>query len=150
MKKLTTIFAALALFVSASASASAFAASDRPVSISELPAVSQQFITKYFAGTEVSYAKIDDGIWDKSYDVIFANGCKVEFSKNGEWKEVDCKRSEVPAGIVPGALSSYAAKHHAGRKIVSIDRDKRDYELKLDNGLELKFDLKFNLIEIDD
>ena len=38
----------------------------------------------------------------------------------------------------------------AGRKIVSIDRDKRDWEVKLDNGLDLKFDLHFRLIEIDD
>ena len=29
-------------------------------------------------------------------------------------------------------------------------RDKRDYEVKLTNGLELTFDLKFNLIDIDD
>ena len=35
-------------------------------------------------------------------------------------------------------------------KIVSIDRDKRDWEVKLDNGLDLKFDLQFRLIEIDD
>lgn len=33
---------------------------------------------------------------------------------------------------------------------VSIDRDKRDWEVKLDNGLDLKFDLHFRLIEIDD
>lgn len=31
-----------------------------------------------------------------------------------------------------------------------IHRDKRDYEVKLTNGLELTFDLKFNLIDIDD
>ena len=29
-------------------------------------------------------------------------------------------------------------------------RDSRDYEVKLSNGLELTFDLKFNLIDIDD
>ena len=42
------------------------------------------------------------------------------------------------------------AKNFAGRKIVSIDRDKRGYEVKLDNGLDLKFDPKFRLVEIDD
>ena len=31
----------------------------------------------------------------------------------------------------------------------AIDRDRRDYEVELDNGLDLKFDLKFRLIDID-
>ena len=66
------------------------------------------------------------------------------------WKEVDCKYGEVPAAIVPQQIRDYVAKNFAGRKIVSIDRDKRDWEVKLDNGLDLKFDLQFRLIEIDD
>ena len=34
-------------------------------------------------------------------------------------------------------------------KILKIERDKKDYEVKLSNRTELKFDLKFNLIDID-
>ena len=60
------------------------------------------------------------------------------------------KYGEVPAAIVPQQIRDYVAKNFAGRKIVSIDRDKRDWEVKLDNGLDLKFDLQFRLIEIDD
>ena len=56
----------------------------------------------------------------------------------------------VAAAIVPQQIRDYVAKNFAGRKIVSIDRDKRDWEVKLDNGLDLKFDLQFRLIEIDD
>ena len=56
----------------------------------------------------------------------------------------------LPAAIVPQQIRDYVAKNFAGRKIVSIDRDKRDWEVKLDNGLDLKFDLQFRLIEIDD
>ena len=52
--------------------------------------------------------------------------------------------------VVPQQIRDYVAKNFAGRKIVSIDRDKRDWEVKLDNGLDLKFDLQFRLIEIDD
>ena len=81
---------------------------------------------------------------------VFVNGAKVEFTKNGEWKDVECKYGEVPAAIVPQQIRDYVAKNFAGRKIVSIDRDKRDWEVKLDNGLDLKFDLQFRLIEIDD
>ena len=147
MKKLTIIFASLALMAS---SVSAFAGNDRIITVAELPAASQQFIKAHFAGVEVSYAKVDEEMFDKDYKVVFVNGSKVEFAKDGAWKEVDCKYGEVPAAIVPQQIRDYVAKNFAGRKIVSIDRDKRDWEVKLDNGLDLKFDLQFRLIEIDD
>ena len=123
MKKFTILLASLAVMAS---SVPAFAGKDRIITVGELPAVAQQFVQTHF------------------------NGSKVEFAKDGAWKEVDCKYGEVPAAIVPQQIRDYVAKNFAGRKIVSIDRDKRDWEVKLDNGLDLKFDLQFRLIEIDD
>ena len=147
MKKFTIILASLALMAS---TLTAFAGNDRIITVAEFPAVSQQFIKAHFAGVEVSYAKVDEEMFDKDYKVVFVNGSKVEFAKNGQWTDVDCKYGEVPAAIVPQQIRDHVAQHFAGRKIVSIDRDKRGYEVKLDNGLELKFDLKFRLIEVDD
>ena len=147
MKKFTIILASLALMAS---TLTAFAGNDRIITVAELPAVSQQFIKAHFAGVEVSYAKVDEEMFDKDYKVVFVNGSKVEFAKNGQWTDVDCKYGEVPAAIVPQQIRDHVAQHFTGRKIVSIDRDKRGYEVKLDNGLELKFDLKFRLIEVDD
>ena len=147
MKKFTIILASLALMAS---TLTAFAGNARIITVAELPAVSQQFITAHFAGVEVSYAKVDEEMFDKDYKVVFVNGSKVEFAKNGQWTDVDCKYGEVPAAIVPQQLRDYVAKNFAGRKLVSLDRAKRDWEEKLDNGLELKFDLKFRLIEVDD
>ena len=147
MKKLMMILAGTALMVT---SAPAFAGNDRPIAVGELPATAQQFIKAHFAGVEVSLSKVDEELFDKDYKVVFVNGAKVEFTKNGEWKDVECKYGEVPAAIVPQQIRDYVAKNFAGRKIVSIDRDKRDWEVKLDNGLDLKFDLQFRLIEIDD
>ena len=85
----------------------------------------------------------------QDYKVVFVNGAKVEFAKNGEWKDVECKYGEVPAAIVPQQIRDYVTKNYPKNKIVAIDRDRRDYEVELDNGLDLKFDLKFRLIDID-
>ena len=131
MKKFTILLASLAVMAS---SVPAFAGKDRIITVGELPAVAQQFVQTHFKAVEVSYAKVDEEL----------------FAKDGAWKEVDCKYGEVPAAIVPQQIRDYVAKNFAGRKIVSIDRDKRDWEVKLDNGLDLKFDLHFRLIEIDD
>lgn len=138
MKKLMMILAGAALLAT---SAPAFAGNDRPIAVGELPAVSQEFIKTHFAGVEVSFSKVDEELFDKDY--------KVEFAKNGEWKDVECKYGEVPAAIVPQQIRDYVTKNYPKNKIVAIDRDRRDYEVELDNGLDLKFDLKFRLIDID-
>lgn len=34
--------------------------------------------------------------------------------------------------------------------MLKLERDRRDYEVELDNGFEMKFDLDFRLIDLDD
>lgn len=45
-------------------------------------------------------------------------------------------------GIVPQQIRDYVTKNYP-KQIVAIECDRRDYEVELDNGLDLKFDLKF-------
>ena len=123
---------------------------DRPIHITQLPQVSQQFIKQHFANEKVAYAKMERDFLEIRYEVVFTSGSKIEFLKNGEWKEVDCKYATVPANIIPPQIKQFIETNYPGASAVQIDRDKRDYEVKLSNRLELTFDLKFNLIEIDD
>lgn len=81
---------------------------------------------------------------------MLADGTKLEFNGDGEWKDVDCKYGAVPAAIVPKQITDYVAKHYPDVKIIKIDRDRRDYEVSLSNRLELTFDMQFNLVDIDD
>ena len=85
-----------------------------------------------------------------SYEVVLDNSVKIEFLKDGEWKEVDCKYSAVPAAIVPSAIAKYVEGNYENVQIVKIDRSKREYDVDLSNKLELTFDSRFNLIDIDD
>lgn len=128
----------------------AFADNDKPINVSQLPNNAQKFIEMYFNNVKVSYAKKDSGWINVDYEVVFVNGFKAEFDKNGNWKDVESpKGQEVPKGIVPKEIVTYIETNHSGCKIKDISRDNRDYEVDLNNGIDLKFDLKFNLIEID-
>lgn len=147
MKRLTIILAPL--FVALSV-LPASAGNDRIITVGELPAASQQFISTCFKEVEVSYAKVDEEWFDKEYKVVFVDGSKVEFVRSGAWKEVDCKYGEVPAGVVPAPIRDCVATRFSDRRIVSIERDRRSYDVKLDNGLELEFDANFRLVDIDD
>ena len=146
MKKLLILAAAVFALGTSTVSAD----NDRPISVSELPEKAQQFIRQHFPNEKVSVAKMERELFDTTYEVIFTSSSKVEFLKNGDWKEVDCKYSTVPAAIIPQQIAQYVSQYYPDTSVVQIDRDKRDYEVKLTNGLELTFDLKFNLIDIDD
>jgi len=147
MKTLKIFLLALVATVS---SFTAKADDDRAISVGQLPAKSQEFIQSHFKGIDVSYAKVERDYFDKSYEVRFVNGSKVEFEKNGEWDNVDCHKDKVPDGIVPAQIEEYVNKNHSGQQIVKIDRDRRNYEIELRNGIEIKFDLRFHVIGYDD
>lgn len=141
------------LFLVAIFSVGVFVASadnDKLIDKSQLPEQAQQFINSHFAGVKLTYAKEECSIFFSSYEVKLADGTKLEFSGKGEWEEVDCRFGEVPAAIIPQAIKEYIDKNFAGEKVLMIERDRNDYEVKLSNRLELKFDKDFKIYDIDD
>ncbi len=146
MKKILILAAA----VLALGSLTARADNDRPIDVAQLPQKAQQFIRQHFPDEKVSLAKVERELFETTYEVIFTGGSKIEFTKEGDWKEVDCKYSKVPAAVLPPQIAQYVTRHYPDASVVQIDRNKHEYEVKLANGLELTFDPKFNLIDIDD
>ncbi|HJE87525.1 PepSY-like domain-containing protein [Rikenella microfusus] len=123
---------------------------DRPITVAQLPAAAQQFIKKYFADVNVAFAKEEKDFFKTSYEVLFANGNKAEFNSSGEWSELDCKYTVVPAELVPAQIADYVKQYYAGANVLKIERGYADYEVKLSNRLELTFNKQFQLIDIDD
>ena len=41
-------------------------------------------------------------------------------------------------------------KTFPGATVIKLDRDRRGYDLKLNNGMELEFNKKFEIVDIDD
>ena len=69
---------------------------DKPIQVTQMPQLAQQFIKQHFSDSKVALAKMESDFLYKSYEVIFTNGNKVEFDKKGNWEEVDCKHTSVP------------------------------------------------------
>ena len=93
MKKLLLLFVCLFTLQTI-----ARADDDKPIQVSQMPQKAQQFIKQHFAGSNIAMAKVESDFLQKSYDVIFTDGNKVEFDKKGNWTEVNCKFSVVPQG----------------------------------------------------
>ena len=128
----------------------ASAVNDKVINKNELPAKTQKFIDGNFANVKLSYAKLETDFLTRYYEVTLADGTKLEFTSNGEWEEVDCRRAEVPAAIIPAGISEYVKNNYPGEKINRIERDSRGYELELSNDLELKFNNDLVIVDIDD
>ena len=145
MKKI--LFALVAIFTLGISNVSAD--NDKLVSKSELPAKTQQFLDQYFANVKITYAKLERDLFDRSYEVVLADGTKLEFTSQGEWKDVDCRYEEVPAAIVPQPIREFVASIHPGEKILKIEKDRGYYEVKLSNRYELTFNKDYKIVDID-
>lgn len=129
--------------------AASWAAGDKLIRFEELPEAARTMVTRYFDAGEVASVKQEYEWFGSVYEVKFFDGTEIDFMGNGEWKEIDCSPRSVPDGLIPAEIDRLVKSRFSGRRIVKIDRDRRDWEVELDDGTELKFDLKFNLIDID-
>ena len=50
---------------------------------------------------------------------------------------------------MPRQIAQYVAANYAGEKITDIERGRTKTEVKLTNGLELKFDENYRMVKID-
>lgn len=128
------------------------AMADRDVAISykELPKTAQQVINTNFPNVKVALSKKEVDFFGKSYDVIFTNGDKIEFDSNGNWEKISCKYSKVPTALIPVAILKYVDEKFSGNLIIKIEKEKRGYEVELQNGLELEFNKHGQCVKIDD
>jgi len=118
---------------------------------SVLPQQAQQTLKKAFPKATVNRVKVDHNLLGvNDYEVVLNNGTEIEFTKNGEWKEVDCGHQAVPQTFIINPIKTFISKNHKGRTVVKIDKDDKCYEVELNDGTELKFDRAGNFIKYDD
>ena len=108
----------------------------------ELPQKAQDFLTEYFPKAKIGMIKVDKHLLKKTdYDVRLVNGTTIEFNNSGKWTSVDCKKREVPQGIIMKPIRNYVSKNFQGVIIVKIEKKSSGYEVELSDGIELKFNL---------
>ena len=124
---------------------------DRPITLEQLPAAAQTFLKTHFADLTLAYAVEDPKVVGSEYEVTYTDRTEVEFRPNGEWSSVERRYAAVPASIVPAQISDYVAKSSfPNQYIKKIERDAYTWEIELSNGIEIKFDREFHVIDIDD
>jgi hypothetical protein len=112
------------------------------------------FVHTYFPNMEI-IASIKDGF---GYDVTLSDYTQISFDGNLfgklDWDEVDCRHANtnttVPAALVPAEITNLVNKLHGSQSIAKIAKDDRGWDIALTNGIELEFDKRFNVVDMDD
>ena len=84
------------------------------------------------------------------YKIVYETGEEIEFDKQGNWKQFDCRTSQVPAALIPEKIKAHINATFPGTVIIDLDRDRRGYEVRLSNGMEVEYNRNFQAIEIGD
>ena len=118
---------------------------DRVITFAQLPEAAQTFLKANFA-TKVPLLVTAD--WD-DFTIRYETGEKIEFNRSGEWKDIECYNSKVPAEAVPAQISSYISQNYPGKSIIKLERHRSVFEVKLNNGMEIEFNRNFQVIGMD-
>ena len=107
---------------------------DRVITYEQLPQPAKDMIKAHFASKVpmIITADFDD------FEVFFESGEKIEFDIQGSWKEISCKRTFVPDALIPDMVKAGVKKSFPEAAIIKIERDRRGYEVRLNNGFEVE------------
>lgn len=144
MRKILLALLGAGLFATA-----ALADSDEtPIGMHELPEAARMLVKKYFNEVEPVSVMMEKGVV-RTYEVKLVDGTKLDFNARGEWTDLERPNGAIPDGLIPGPILRYVEANYPGRRIRGIERDGRNHDITLDNGLELKFNRRFRVVETD-
>ena len=146
MKKILLVVALLFAGI-----ATANANPERPITIDQLPKTAQEFLAAHFKDLTVAYAVAEQKFTGTEYEVVYTDRTEVDFRSDGQWDSVERKYSAIPDSIVPQQIRDFVAKNnYPGQFIKKIERNAYTWEIELSSDIEIKFDVHFNVIDIDD
>jgi hypothetical protein len=122
---------------------------EKPVTFDQLPTAAKSFINANFAGDKVVMAKLDDDLIRPDYEVRLSSGVELKFNNSGSLEKVASHKG-ISADLIPHSIREFVSEHYPTAGYRELEIGRRTYEVKLTNGLELKFNSAFHLVEMDD
>ncbi len=128
-----------------------------PISSKDLPLGIQNYITEHFPNTEITKVERHNHQGIISYEIFLSNGGNLLFSpkgfllaidREGMVDESDEEGEEVFASSLPIQIIQYILENYPNSTIFYSEKENNgNFEINLDNGLELYFDSEGNFIE---
>jgi len=118
---------------------------DRVITFEQMPQTAKTFLKQHFAKKVPLMVTADHD----DYTIVYETGERVEFDRSGNWKDIECRSSKVPAAVVPQQINTYLNGHYPGKFVVKLERRRMGYEVRISSGLEIEFNRNFQPLDVD-
>lgn len=122
----------------------------RPIPFEQLPVNAQTIINQNFVRENILFVALDSEIFSTEYEVKFNDGKELKFNGSGELIKVDCKYEPVPEVLIPVEVLNQVKASYPNAFIKEWKLDDGRWKAELNNGLELIFNKRYQLVGIDD
>ena len=117
-----------------------------------LPTSSKDYIEQHFSSNIIEVEENSNWqIWEnEKYEVKLANGMELDFDENGNIIEIESQNNAViPMAALPANILSYLKENYPDTQVIGWEKQKKEQEVELANGIELEFDDQGNFRKID-
>jgi hypothetical protein len=121
-----------------------------PITFEQLPAPAQVTITQNFVKENILFITKEGVMAWTEYEVRFNDGKELDFDNNGSVIKVDCKYEPVPEALIPAEVLTQVRSSYPNAFIKEWKLDDGQWKAELNNGLELIFNKRYQLVGIDD
>lgn len=83
-----------------------------------------------------------------TYDILLDGNIKLEFNKKNQIIDIE-SREKLPDSVIPAKILDYVSANYSGNFITGWEIDGRNQQVKLNNGLELEFNMDGDFLRID-
>ena len=125
-------------------------ADGRAIPFEQLPVNAQTIINQNFVRENILFVALDSEIFSTEYEVKFNDGKELKFNGSGELIKVDCKYEPVPEVLIPVEVLNQVKASYPNAFIKEWKLDDGRWKAELNNGLELIFNKRYQLVGIDD
>ena len=128
---------------------------DEYISESEIPQNIRAFIAENFPGVEIEEAEIES---NGNYEIELENDVELIFSSSGQFlgiaedeNEDENDDEEIDPADLPQNILDYINENYPENTIIEAEiEEDGDYEVTLNNGVELEFDSEGNFLKAED
>lgn len=122
---------------------------DKIVSKNNMPPELSSYIAAHFPNHEVLQVSKDSNPIQTQYKVTLSDNISLEFNHKNEIIEINASQA-LPKSVISENINQYIQSNFPQSAITDWEKENNHQQIKLDNNLDLIFDLEGNFIRIDD
>lgn len=122
---------------------------DEVLAIDDIPSVIMDYISTHFPSNTIVGAWIDSDDDNITYEINLSGTIELEFNDGYQIISIETD-TQLPNSVIPQNILDYVSQNYPNNVITGWELDDNLQQIKLNNGLELDFDLNGAFVGIGD